>query len=791
MGVKNLWDILDSCKQKLPLNHLQDKVYLKNLFHRIRALLALNCSLIFVTDGAIPSMKLATYRRRLGSNSEADCDDTSSQPLTSLKRNKGSEFSRMIKEAKHLGLALGIPCLDGVEEAEAQCALLDLSSLCEGCFTSDSDAFLFGARTVYRDVFIGDGGYVICYQMEDIEKKLGFGRKSLISFALLLGCDYSNGVHGFGPEAACRLVKSAGDDSILDQILSDGVKATRKCKGKKAGIDKNKGGDICTRIEVGMSQDSGGQFREVINAFLEPKCHLPDSENVRRVCCQHPFRHSEFQQICEKYFEWTPEKTDEYILPKIAERELRRFSNLRSTSSALGIKPLLSEIPVPCPVLAITKQRKVHGSEYYEVSWRNMHGLQSSVVPGDLIRSACPEKITEFLEKKDEEKKQKRKARPKKSAQAAVKDVDARLQELMLGIESECATFPPASNCPGTGDVHRMAPSMAIVDLSSPSPPLRACKSQKFIGSTTAVMNGVDLLSGMMESQSSTQSSVGQNSESQNSTQSSDAQNSESQNSTQSSSTQSSDAPSFTLDDDVIDLSSPLPPVAERQPCRFQDLPPYDGAERRALTDLSNFPEKSSMLGASDNRHKAGASDGCALVEASPPVIHGARMFSGRSNVPIVSLAESEAGAIDLSSPSPVFDRRRNGNHVKDAIDISEADSSVVCPDDDEHERKARELRSFLKSIRDELYLLAFLHGRNCPSPEQQQAVRHHAAQEAQRGAGADERHGGADQHDEGLRLGRHVPGGDGQLHAGEEQQHAEQPHGEAGEHAQHRAAEE
>jgi flap endonuclease GEN len=45
----------------------KDKVYLKNLFHRIRALLALNCTLLFVTDGAIPSLKLATYRRRLGS----------------------------------------------------------------------------------------------------------------------------------------------------------------------------------------------------------------------------------------------------------------------------------------------------------------------------------------------------------------------------------------------------------------------------------------------------------------------------------------------------------------------------------------------------------------------------------------------------------------------------------------------------------------------------------------------------------------------------------------------------
>uniref|UniRef100_A0ACD5ZWH8 Uncharacterized protein n=2 Tax=Avena sativa TaxID=4498 RepID=A0ACD5ZWH8_AVESA len=380
---------------------------------------------------------------------------------------------------------------------------------------------------------------------------------------------------------------------------------------------------------------------------------------------------------------------DEYILPKIAERELRRFSNLRSTSSALGLKPLLSEIPVPCPVLAITKQRKVHGSEYYEVSWRNMYGLEASVVPGDLIRSACPEKITEFLEKKGEEKKQKRKARPKKSAQqAAVKDVDAQLQELLLGIEADCATFPPASNCPQTADVYPVVPSMDIVDLSSPSPPLRACKSQKFIGSTAATMNGIDLaqnlLTGMTESQRSIQSS--------------DAENLKSQ-----SSTQSSDALNFTLDDDLIDLSSPLPLVADR-PCRLQDLPPYNEAERRALADVSNLPEKGSMLGASDDKHKAGASDSCLPVEASPPVVHEARLSSSRSNLPVNSLAESEDGAIDLCSPSPaVVDRRRNCKHDKNVIDTSEADSSVKSPDDDDHERKARELRLFLKSIRDEL----------------------------------------------------------------------------------------
>ncbi|KAI9084650.1 hypothetical protein K1719_033432 [Acacia pycnantha] len=39
-----------------------------------------------------------------------------------------------------------------IEEGEAQCALLNSELLCDGCFSSDSDIFLFGARTVYRDI---------------------------------------------------------------------------------------------------------------------------------------------------------------------------------------------------------------------------------------------------------------------------------------------------------------------------------------------------------------------------------------------------------------------------------------------------------------------------------------------------------------------------------------------------------------------------------------------------------------------------------------------------------------
>ncbi|XP_020115219.1 flap endonuclease GEN-like 2 isoform X2 [Ananas comosus] len=540
MGVKNLWDILESCKKTLPLHHLQNKrlcvdlscwliqlrnanrspacvvkkLYLRGLFHRLRALIALNCSLVLVTDGSIPSIKLSTYRRRLGSGSELNPEEANSQTMTqavpSLRRNMGSEFSCMIKEAKVLGKALGIPCLDGIEEAEAQCALLNSASFCDGCFTSDSDIFLFGARTVYRDIIL-EGGYVICYEMVDVERKLGFGRNSLISLAVLLGGDYSNRVYGFGPETACRIVKSIGDDAILQQIMSEGLTIARKNNGKKkpgklANTDVNKENEICPKqnfCETGNKPVSDGQFLEVINAYLKPKCHSPDSEAVQRVYTEHPFLRLELQRICEQFFGWSPEKTDQYILPKIAERDLRRFANLRSRSSVLGVRIPFSEIPVPCPVSAIVKQRKVQGRECYEVSWQHVDGLDISTIPADLIESACPEKITEFIEKKDEAKKQTRKPRTRKPNKNAVAEVDLQLKGLLLSIESQSNALTDITNRSKPTIVDTVKP--IVIDLSSPSPPLHACKVAKCQKTTGQNVDVIEVYESERESEVSSE----------------------------------------------------------------------------------------------------------------------------------------------------------------------------------------------------------------------------------------------------------------------------------------------
>ncbi|XP_014624719.1 single-strand DNA endonuclease 1 isoform X3 [Glycine max] len=477
MGVKNLWDVLESCKKTVPLHHLQnkrvcvdlscwmvqlhsvskshacvkEKVYLRGLFHRLRALIALNCSLIFVSDGAIPAIKLSTYRRRLNVGKEqvqVAQNETNLQKATSLQRNMGSEFSCMIKEAKVLGMALGISCLNGIEEAEAQCALLNFESLCDGCFSSDSDIFLFGARTVYRDICL-DGGYVVCYEMTDIERKLGFGRDSLIALSLLLGSDYYQGVHGLGPESACQIVKSIGDKYILKKFASEGLGWVKKRKGGKNDLRPD------------------DNILQVINAYMKPKCHQADSDIVHKALAQYPFQRTKLQQICVGFFEWPSEKTDGYILPNIAERNLRRFANLRLTSSEVGLNLPLHEIPVKCPVSEIIKSRRVQGRECYEVSWEGMDGLETSIVPADLIESACREKILEFEERKAQRKKQNiQKRKPKKKeTNSSVAELDLKLQNLLLDINLRDEANFNASD--SSGRISRITTDMAEADLNT------------------------------------------------------------------------------------------------------------------------------------------------------------------------------------------------------------------------------------------------------------------------------------------------------------------------------------
>jgi DNA excision repair protein ERCC-5 len=59
----------------------------------------------------------------------------------------------------------GLPYIIAPMEAEAPCAYMELADYVDGIVTDDADVFLFGAQSVYKNIF-DDRKYVETYFMK-------------------------------------------------------------------------------------------------------------------------------------------------------------------------------------------------------------------------------------------------------------------------------------------------------------------------------------------------------------------------------------------------------------------------------------------------------------------------------------------------------------------------------------------------------------------------------------------------------------------------------------------------
>lgn len=116
---------------------------------------------------------------------------------------------QMMEEIHTLLRIMGIPYLIAPEEAEAQCAELELQGLCDGIITDDSDCFLFGGKRVYKNMFM-DKQMTESFTMGDIERSLHLERGDLIELAVMLGSDYTLGLKGVGKVMAMEILGEFG-----------------------------------------------------------------------------------------------------------------------------------------------------------------------------------------------------------------------------------------------------------------------------------------------------------------------------------------------------------------------------------------------------------------------------------------------------------------------------------------------------------------------------------------------------------------------------------------------------
>ncbi|GAB5368237.1 hypothetical protein AAMO2058_001301900 [Amorphochlora amoebiformis] len=265
----------------------------------------------------------ADMQRNLEIQDEQDHLREEARKLASERRTQEGIAAKvtpqMVEEAKRLLTLFGIPYVVSPAEAEAQCSQLLMSGLVDGILTEDSDTFLFGGHCVYKNVF-DSKKRVAKYTLRDIKKVLGLTRRELIDIALLVGSDYTTGVHGVGIVNALEILAAFPGPEGLKEFrqwvysAEPAYKPTAPPEGSekkdillyRRAYFKYKHRNIKASWEVSQNFPDPG----IISAYLHPNI---DNN-------QEPFtwgtpKFEKVEEICMRLFEWDSERTKQEVDP--------------------------------------------------------------------------------------------------------------------------------------------------------------------------------------------------------------------------------------------------------------------------------------------------------------------------------------------------------------------------------------------------------------------------------------------------------------------------------------------
>ncbi|OWF56582.1 Flap endonuclease GEN-like 1 [Mizuhopecten yessoensis] len=403
MGVLNLWQILGPVQQHQELSELKGQVlavdlsiwvcetqcvkqmqgivskpFLRNLFFRILHLLQLGVHLVFVVEGEAPDLKKDIMCKRQEARFHSKPQGFKGQgPRGSGGKGSRRNFNACLRECCRMLDCLGVPYLHSYGEAEALCAALDAAGLVDGCLTNDGDAFLYGARTVYRNFTMNTKDpHVESYSMSSIESRLGLDRQKMVAIALLLGCDYlPKGVPGVGVDKATKLLTTLQGYSILDRFhkwrqMSDG-----ECVDPIESLVRKKALALPDFPQI-----------PVITEFLTSKDKCPSAIKS----WSRP-QIAELQKFALDKMEWVVEYTLEKVLPLVTLWDMTFICKQGHSSDRL-LQPL-----------RVVKSRTRQGVHCYEVEWNkpesdtlSPQAVYTTIETQDLFSKCYPELVQEF-----------------------------------------------------------------------------------------------------------------------------------------------------------------------------------------------------------------------------------------------------------------------------------------------------------------------------------------------------------------------------------------------------------
>lgn len=291
----------------------------------------------------------------------------------------------MRTECQELLRLFGIPYIIAPMEAEAQCAFLESVRLTHGTITDDSDIWLFGGRTVYKN-FFEQNKHVLIFDADKISHAFNCDREKLIQLACLVGSDYTTGIHGIGTVTALEILATFSmatkhsKEACSDQSTTTGTVLSTLYRFRdwfNMHTDLAQPTGSSTRLNLrkklkNIELNDGFPNPAVIEAYLFPTIDdskasfnwgYPDVESI------HGFT--------KKVFGWTTMKTDEMLKPV-----LKRINDKQTQSSIRNYFMIKSVLKPPSLKLSKRVQKAID----------TMAGKLNEIAPEELNKTTDPKR---------------------------------------------------------------------------------------------------------------------------------------------------------------------------------------------------------------------------------------------------------------------------------------------------------------------------------------------------------------------------------------------------------------
>lgn len=240
-AMNTLYQFLSIIRQRdgTPLKDSSGNItsHLSGVFYRNISLLESNIRPVYVFDGETPDLKEKESSRRRKKREEAreEWKRLKEEGKISEAYSKATQSSKltgdMIKDAKKLLDAMGLPYVQAPSEGEAQAAHMTHDHV-YAVGSQDWDCLLFGADRMVKNLTTrktrktsGGGRKEISTELIELEsvlEQLEIDREKLVWMGVLMGTDFNpDGVHGIGPKTALKLVKE--HDSFEDIMAHEKV----------------------------------------------------------------------------------------------------------------------------------------------------------------------------------------------------------------------------------------------------------------------------------------------------------------------------------------------------------------------------------------------------------------------------------------------------------------------------------------------------------------------------------------------------------------------------------------